>query len=130
MPSYSGLFDGHYGTPHALLTNKSGNAETQLARVASRRLYGRNSFRALLDALVGAAPGDTATATHKRVKAERNLSANVQGGVRTIETFTSVDRATDAADATRMTDAINQQTQPSTYAKDASGVGGGGKLGW
>lgn len=57
--------------------------------------------RALMIALNGAAVGGTATSTRKRVAA----NATEQGGVRTVETLTEINRATVAADETEI-DAI------------------------
>lgn len=130
MPSYSGLYDGVYGQPYALLSNtaKKGNTQTQLARLLSRRTYGRAAYRELIKELIGAAAGEEAVASHSRVRAERNLLGNDLGGARAIETFTGIERNTTAADETNIEDALSQQTQP-TYAVDASGNGGGGKLG-
>lgn len=131
MTSYSGLYDGQHGEPHALLSStvKKGNAETQLARVLSRRNYGRGKLRELMLTLTGAAAGATAAQSHSRVQAAQNLSENVQGGARTIETFESVNRATTSADETAIEAALAQTSQPTTYVADASGNGGGGKLG-
>lgn len=130
MPAYSGLFDGHHGTPHALLTNKTGNAETMLARLFAGRGYDRAKLRELMIELTGAAAGQAALVQRKRVQAEANLSQNVQGGLRTIETFDVVNRVTASADETNIEAALALSSQPSSYPADASGNGGGGKLGY
>lgn len=131
MTSFSGLWDNEHGEPHALLSDtvKIGNAQTALSRVFANRLYGRGATRELLFALVGAAAGGTATASHKRVAAERDLENNVQGGARTIETVEHVDRVTTADDISDMKRALRLTSAPA-YAADRSGNGGGNKLGW
>ncbi len=130
MASYSGLWNNEYGEDHSLLTNTTGNADTILAKAFGNRLYGRAQVRALLVSLINGAVGANATATHKRVKAERDLEANVQGGKRVIETFTSVNRNTVQADADNLVAALNQKNAPNPYPVDKSGNGGGNKLGW
>lgn len=131
MPSFSGLWNNEHGENHSLLSSsvKIGNSNTALSRVFANRIYGRGAARAVLNALIGAAAGGTATATHKRIAAERDLEANVQGGKRTIETMSSVNRVTTTADADALKNALALSSKP-TYATDRSGIGGGGKLGW
>lgn len=130
MPSYSGLYNGVYGQPYAPITNATGNEETALARVTARRGYGRGAFRELIKALTGSAVGQTATAQHARVKAEQDLANNVQGGKRVIETHTSINRVTTAADLAAIDAALDLKSQPATYPKDRSGNGGGAKVGF
>lgn len=127
--SYSGLFNGVHGDGHALLTNKIGNAQTMLARLFANRTYGRAAYAELMATLTGAAAGGAAAASHKRVQAAANLSANVQGGVRTIETFSAINRNTTAADESDIEAALALSSQPAAYIADASGNGGGGKVG-
>ena len=68
--------------------------------------------RALISTLLGAAAGDTATSTRKRV----THSTTELGGKRTIETETLVNRATTAGDDTALTaDYLVYTSQPSTY---------------
>lgn len=128
MPAYSGLFDGHYGTPHALLTNTTGNEFEQLAKVMGKRPYGRAKLRAITSALLGAAVGGAATATHKRVSHTVSPEAPANGGLRVIETYTAVNRVTTADDLAKLEEAIAQSAQPSSYPADLSGNGGGGKI--
>lgn len=128
MPSYSGLFNGVYGINHSLLTTAKGNDATAIARQLSRKTYGRASLRALFLALTGAAAGGTATTSHKRVDAFDGLDGIQGGGKRDIETFTPINRATTAADETRV-DAMLSQTSTPTYPVDKSGNGGGNKVG-
>lgn len=128
MTSFSGLWNNEYGVDHSLLTNKTGNAHTALSMVTRSRTYGRAAFRALLKSLVDGAVGDAASASHKRVAAERDLEGNVQGGARTIETFSAINRNTTAADEAKLLAALELSSKP-TYPVDRSGNGGGGKLG-
>lgn len=129
MAGYSGLFNGVYGGDYAVLPNATGNVQTDLARVMSKKAYGRGAYRGLMLALVGAAAGEAALVTHKRVQAQRDLYENVQGGLRPIETFTEIDRDTTADDITAVEAALSLSSQPTTYPVDRSGNGGGGKLG-
>lgn len=131
MTSYSGLWNNEYGENYSQLGDDAniGNGHTALARVFAGRTYGRAAIRALLSSLVDGAVGDNATATHKRVAAERDLEANVLGGKRTIETFTSINRNTTADDEDKLLDALDLTGAP-TYPVDKAGNGGGSKLGW
>lgn len=131
MSSYSGLYNNEYGENYSLLGDdaKIGNGRTALARVFAGRLYGRAALRELINTLVSGNVGDTATTGHKRVKAERDLNMNVQGGKRSVETFTAINRATDADDVTNIDDALNLSPAPN-YVGDKAGNGGGNKLGW
>jgi hypothetical protein len=131
MASYSGLWNNEYGEAYSALGQDAniGNAHTAFSRLFAGRTYGRASLRAVLKSLVDGAVGDNATATHKRVKAERDLEANVQGGARTIETFTSINRNTTATDEAQLLRALELSPAPA-YPVDRSGNGGGNKLGW
>lgn len=131
MTSYSGLFDNEFGVPHTLLSASvnQNNARVTLKRLFGNRAYGRGVAAKTLIALIGAAAGDaTAASTHKRVQAVADVTGNEQGGDRTIETFTGIDRVTTAADVTSFDAALALSSKP-TYAVDRSGNGGGGKLG-
>lgn len=131
MAAWSGLWDHEFGSAHTLLSNRTGNAETALSRVFGKsKSYSRAVTRELLYELLGAAAGQTALTTHKRVQAVQDLSANVMGGVRPIETFTGINRATTSADRTALRAALELTAKPTSYATDRAGVGGGGKLGW
>lgn len=131
MSSYSGLWNNEYGENYSLLGDaaNTGNGRTALARVFAGRLYGRAALRELIATLVSGNVGDTAATGHKRVKAERDLEANVQGGKRDVETFLAINRATDADDVIDIDNALNLSPAPS-YVGDKSGNGGGNKLGW
>jgi hypothetical protein len=129
MPSYSGLWDGIYLTPYAAqsATVAIRDEYVMLARLYARRTYGRGSVGKLLLALVGVAPGGTATMTHKRRAAESQIGNPSYSGKAVIETFSALNRATVAGDVTRFQAALALQSSP-TYAVDRSGNGGGSKL--
>lgn len=131
MTSYSGLWNNEFGENHALLSASvnQNNARVTLKRLFGNRAYGRGVTAKTLVALIGAAAGAaTATSTHKRVQAVANLDGNEQGGDRTIETFTGINRVTTADDVSSFDAALALSSKP-TYATDRSGNGGGGKLG-
>lgn len=133
MASYSGLYDGEYGTPYALLSASRNKGEEfrKLTTPFARRIYSHGALGELLATLVGATAGSTATLQHRRVTARQNLSQNVQGGAVPIETFSDVNRATTAADASAFVAALAQVSSP-TYVSDRSGNGATGrsKLGY
>lgn len=131
MTSYSGLWNNEYGENYSLLSNKitQGNALTALSKAFANRIYGRAVVREIMTALNGVAPGADAVATHKRVRAERDLEHNVLGGLRVIEDFVGIDRATTVDDKADVNNALHMPTKPA-YPRDASGNGGGSKLGW
>jgi hypothetical protein len=132
MPSWSGLFDGILPTGavagHRIQSDKNAN-ERHVSR-----LLGKPSMRKLKElmlTLTGATAGATATDTYKRVKEEVVFgSPEINGGARTIETVTTVNRATTSADVTRIKDIIEDAwaLTPAQYPEDKSGNGGGGKL--
>lgn len=130
MPSYSGLYDGVHGSPHSLLadTVKIGNAQTQVARLLSKRPYGRATLRELMLTLNGAAAGSAAAASHKRVKWTPDQEGVTGGGAVQTETFTAVGRVTTSDDKTDIDRMLALSSQPTSYVADLSGVGGGGKL--
>lgn len=130
MPAFSGLWNNEFGEDHSLLSSRVGNNETALAKLLANRIYARGAFRELMDTLTGATAGATALLTHKRVAAVADPTANVQGGARTIETFTEINRATTSADRADIRDALVLSSKPSAYAADKSGNGGGGKGGF
>ncbi len=130
MPSYSGLYDGVYGQPYALLANTVaiGNARREIARSLAKRPYGRAVLRELMLTLNGAAAGSAALATHKRVEATDPTEGPSGGGLVNIETFTEINRNTATADKNAIDAMLSLSTKP-TYVADRSGNGGGAKLG-
>lgn len=84
-------FQPLYNNAYVPLVNRN-----PLEKTVSRAFRRMNSRRGLMVALNGAATGGTATVQEKRVQHDRDML----GGVRPIETFTYVNRATNAADET------------------------------
>jgi hypothetical protein len=78
----------------------------------------------LLYTLLGVAPGAVATKTYARVQG----SQGSPGGLQSIETVTTVNRATTANDLAAFQALLRRITGPTTYPADLSGNGGGGKL--
>lgn len=86
--------------------------------------------RRLLLTLVGAAAGGTATETRARVQAAQAAgSITTNGGLVPVETVNLINRATTSTDVTNLTALVSRSPVPS-YSADASGNGGGGKLGF
>lgn len=100
-------------------------------------VFGRHGYRGIRKVerlITGTAVGQTATDTYARVSAPAGLTeASSLGGARTIDTITSVARATVTADKTYMETVLDKvfgmNPAISTYPTDASGNGGGGKAG-
>lgn len=131
MPSWSGFWDNEGGAPYAPLgsvVNKE-DAYDKLAVMLANRTYSHAALRELMYSLIGGNVGDPASASHKRVTAVQDLTANMQGGARTIESYLDINRVTTSADITRIQAALRQSTKP-TYPVDRSGNGGGGKGGF
>ena len=131
-------------TNYSLLSGKSPN-RYHLSRIFRKR--GMRELSDVLDTLLDdATPASTATVVNYQVQAVADTSANVQGGVRTIEAKQKVGlvldsaiddasaataRAVTAADVTtiqKMLEGGTDQKRSPTYPTDASGNGGGGKL--
>lgn len=94
-----------YNSAYALTVDRS-PMERAVTRIM-RRLQKR---RGLMVALNGAAAGGTATVQEKRVA----HSLTNLGGVRTIETFTYVGRATTSADETAGDNLLTQDSRIAT----------------
>ena len=143
MAAWSGLFDHVGGAAHVLLSKKSPN-RYHLARML-RKPGLRELGEALTTLLDDSSPATTALVTKSRVTAVADTSANVQGGVRAIESqekMSSVldkgrgdtaktSRAVTAADVTTIQGVVAGGSEaaraPSTYPTDKSGNGGGDK---
>jgi hypothetical protein len=80
-----------------------------------------------METLNGAAAGQAALSTFKRVQARNG--DDTLGGVRTVETRSIVNRVTSAGDKT-VIDNILKGTSKPTYPTEKSGNSGGGKLGF
>ena len=124
MPAWQGLWTREANNPsgYSLLINKS-PIRNRIKRVVNRE--GFRQAQALFNALIGAATGGTATATHKRVGQPTDLSVGSSGGARGIDTVTDINRVTTAADVTALKEMVyGVKTRPITYPKDLSGNGG------
>lgn len=131
MANWSGLWDRQYGTPYSQLggNTKEFNS-TEKAEVA-RLFRGRGSriMGAVLRALTGAAVGGTATQTYRQVASEGDINAGLSnGGKRTVNTVTDINRVTTSADETLIDEMTTRLNAPTSYPTDKGG-GGGGKLG-
>lgn len=107
--------------------------ERAMARIMGKPGY--RAYRKLFTLMNGTAVGQTATDTYARVAAPAGLTQSDQlGGARTIDTVTSVSRATVAADLAFLNAQVynpifNMAPAISSYPTDASGNGGGSKAG-
>jgi len=98
--------------------------EARLKNLMRRR--GMRPLQRLMSTLLGAAPGGTASGTYSRVTGQGNnpvTSVGELGGVRAIDTRTQINRATTAADDTRITNLITKNRLPSINVRDISGNG-------
>lgn len=118
MPAWSGLYDNVFTGGHSLTVNKN-NARTMMRNLINR--VGMRKERALLDALIGAAAGGTATAS--RVRVEAVAGGENLGGMRNVETVSLINRATTAADVTDLENFLVDGTVKPTYVADKSGNG-------
>ena len=102
MANWSGLYDGWYRDPY---TGARSTRQTPFDLTINKlfRKIGSRQAGALLNVLIGAAAGTTATYTYQR-PAVQNIFSNpgMLGGLRPIETKTVVNRASTAADVTAL----------------------------
>lgn len=126
MASYSGMWDGVFGTPYPISTRVASRAVTRSG--VNVLFHGKRGRRArkLIITLLGAASGATATQTQSRVPF---TDANSIGGKVSSVTETLVNRATTAGDITAFTQDFTKSPKPAAYPKDKSG-NGGAPLGW
>ena len=114
-------------TTGAVANPRDYGGDARFARMLRPR-GGASRARALLNTLIGASAGSTATNTAQRVSHPTNGALGDAGlslgGLRTVETATEINRATTAADVTSLKAAISLSTAPTTYANDLSGNGG------
>lgn len=97
----------------------------QLRRTQSR------SLMKVWRALTGAAAGSNATVNRERVKAVvAKDDPSAIGGLVQMELQSVINRNTTAADVTYIDTIFDKLTAPSPYVTDASGNGGGAKLGF
>ena len=148
MATSSGFWENAAGesATYGLLSKRSPN-RYHLSRILRKR--GMQVHGEILSTLLeDSTPASTASVTVSQVDAVANTEANVQGGVRGVTSNEKVDllinsahddasantaRAVTAADVTELQTEIipsgsRATRSPSTYATDASGNGGGGKL--
>lgn len=135
MASYVGSFDGSMSIqaaaaiPYTLRVDRS-DLLYKLSRATQKQGNDSRPDVALLTALIGAAAGGAASATYKRAQAVDTLTDfQALGGARTIETRTMLSRVTTAADVTELKAFLARKSAPSSYPTDASGNGGGNKVG-
>ncbi len=105
MPTATG-YSGLWGTSLVTVVDR-GALERATKRIAARTKIQRK----LALILNGAAAGSNATVTEGRVQA----STSEQGGKRTIETNTLINRITTAADKTRIDAMWTKSSRPSSY---------------
>ena len=148
MSNWSGFWGDTASTTgsYDFLSRKSPN-RYHLARILKKRGMRQHS-EVLKTLLADATPASTASVVISQIDAVANTSGNVQGGVRTVTSNEFMDaalpadkdnatpntaRAVTAADVTNLNLILESGAEwlrkPSTYPTDASGNGGGGKLG-
>ena len=126
--AWSALFDDVGGAPHALLVNSGGLISNSFKRAAkSLRRQGRNATKEILrEALNGDITAVTLSADKTRIT--HNDSTEF-GGLRTVEIIDPLNvTGVYATHAQPFRDVIDRSPSP-TYPTDASGNGGGGKVG-
>lgn len=108
---------------------RTGRSNTERLVALALSKAGFRGMRRVLRTLNGAAPGVTASDSYARVQG--SVPFDSPSGLRPIETVTTVNAATTAAQQSyieqRMVDALFNPN-PSSYPLDASGNGGGGKV--
>lgn len=115
------------GDTHSLIETRSA-IEQRVAKLLSVPQASK-ALNELIQTLNGAAVGATASATDTRVKGDTStFKSTINGGLRTMETKTYINRATTAADQTNLNALLQETYQPSSYPVDKSGNGGGGNL--
>lgn len=124
MPAWSGFWNYTYGDGHRLIDSNN------VRRTLGLRMngYGRTAYNKVISQLVGGNVGGTALGQHTRVT-HNPLDATTWGGKRTVEMKQYVNRATTAADITKIQKDLLYTNSP-TFPRDKSGNGGGGKRGF
>lgn len=122
MPAWSGFWgDGVASSgSYSLLVNKNPLRNRFMKQMINRE--GHRKFTALFNGLIGAASGSNVTATSKKIS--QPASSADLGGARTIDTVTSINRNTTAADVTALKEMTYLNKHRPTYVKDLSGNGG------
>lgn len=120
MPNYS-EFWGQGGVAYSLLVNRYPQ-RNRIRGVVNRE--GFRAFTALANSLIGASAGSGTGAITTR-KVAPVASNAVDGGRRTIDTVSVINRTTTAADVAALKEMLfNVTRRPATYARDRSGNGG------
>lgn len=133
MTNYSGLWDGHYGSPYASLgvnTAEQNHGENMhLAKLLKAR--GNRPLARLMYTLMGVAAGQTASESVKRIPHATNprTDPTAFAGNRTPQSESIINRVTTSADQTLIRGLLTQEFAPASYPVDKSGNGGGSKLG-
>ena len=118
MPSWS-EFWGPKANDYSLLVNKD-PMRNQIKRQVNTEGFRVNSN--LFNSLIGATSGSgTGAITNKRVGAP----GAIDGGKRTIDTVSVINRNTTAADVTSLKEMTFNVKRSPTYPRDRSGNGGG-----
>ena len=119
MPAWAGLWNNEGNANHSLIGKNP-------VRNRIRRVVNREAMRAvteLFDSLIGAAAGGAALATHKRV-GHFTPGAGSEGGARTIETVTDINRVTTATDVTNLKEmTYGVKTAPASYPTNKANQG-------
>jgi hypothetical protein len=134
VTGYSALFaptsgragNGAEADYNAVTRYARSSVDREIARAMSRP--GFRAMRRVIRTLNGAAPGTTATDTYARVLGSNAFDP--PAGLRPIETVTTVNAATTAAQQTVIQNRLIDQlfvASPSSYPVDLGG-GGGGKV--
>lgn len=132
LPTVTGWSNFYGETPnaYAMLYGRS-TMERRLSLELARQ--SNRAARATIRALTGVAPGSSKANTQARVSAPAGLTQNDQlGGLRVVDVVNIQTGNSTAADVTYINALINDSVYnqaPSSYPADASGNGGGGKLG-
>lgn len=121
MPAWSGLFDGWYGSPYAMQFPKNTPLRGVIAQLLLHTYMRRDV--AVINALLGAAPGATATASYTRVKAPNTGPSDIMknGGKVPTETFVQINRATTAQDVTDLSQFMFNKNHNLTLVRDKGG---------
>lgn len=121
--------NGEVGAPYAMRFSRS--SHERRASIALSR-SGFRAVRELMVTLNGVAPGQTALDTYAQAgTTQQGPTAIGPGGVRTVDTITTVNRVTTAGDVTTLNARVIDGlfvAAPTSYPTDASGNGGGGKV--
>jgi predicted transcriptional regulator len=129
VTAWSGLFDGHYGSPYSLPFPQDRSPRKQVATQMLHR--GMRADVAMIVALLGATAGGTATSTYARKKDPNNsvTSLYAQGGKQVIETVSEIDRVTTTTDTANLKTYMFQATHDLTLKLDSGGNSIKGKPG-